>query len=128
MSETKPIGPEITKFLRLKAKITKLNKQVNDLKIEATELEKQLIIKMEEMGTIREDVKLGSVTYDKKTVFSVKDWKKVWAFIKDTGNETLLQKRLNQEAITELFEDGIKIDGVQKGTKKKLNPGFKKGV
>jgi hypothetical protein len=40
------------------------------------------------------------------------DWDKVWAHIKKTGNFDLLQRRLNDAAVKERWEDGKQIPGV----------------
>lgn len=122
------MGTKLLSFLKLKAKISKANKVVNDLKAEASVLEKDLIIDFENSKTLRADVKLGSVSLKKEDVFSAKDWPKVWDYIlksKDTG---LLQKRLSQALLKEYYEDGLVIKGIEHMTKKSLSVGFKRGV
>lgn len=40
------------------------------------------------------------------------DWDKVWAYIKKTGNFDLLQRRLNDAAVKERWDDGKKLPGI----------------
>jgi hypothetical protein len=47
-----------------------------------------------------------------KDVTNVKNWDEVWAFIQKTGSFDLLQKRLNDKAAKERFENDDAVPGV----------------
>lgn len=120
------LGTTVTGFLKLRAKITKKNKEVDELKKQASEIESIIIKELEQNKTTRADVMLGSVTLKPKNVFSAKDWKKIYAYIIKKKDFNILQKRLGQTALDEYLEDGVKIPGVEKMIKKSLSVGWKK--
>jgi len=125
MAQTK-IGTTITKFLKLKAKITAETKKVEALKSEANAMSIEIIKELESTNAMGADVKAGSVKLKEEIMFSAKDWKKVWKWIFKNNSEDILQKRLSQPMLRELLEDGVKIPGLEKMTKKSLSIGRKR--
>ena len=122
------LGTTITAFLKLKQKISKKNKEVDELKSEVSAMEKEIIKELEAQKSKGSDVKIGSVKLKESNVWSAKDWKKVWDYILKKKDTNLLQKRLAQTVFNEYLEEGIKIPGTEKMIKKTLSVGFKKGV
>lgn len=55
------------------------------------------------------------------------DWDKVWAYIKKTGSFDLLQRRLNDAAVKERWEDKKQIPGVESFNVVKVSLTKKKG-
>lgn len=45
---------------------------------------------------------------------SVTDWTKVWDFVKRTGRFDLLQKRVSDTAVKDMWENGQEVPGVEK--------------
>ena len=122
----KDFGDKLMAFLKLKVKISKANKVVNELKSQASEMEKELIPVFEDTKTLRADVKIGSVTLNEDYVYNAKDWGKVWKYIFKKKDSGLVQKRLSQALLKEYYEDGIKIEGIERMKKKSLGIGFKR--
>lgn len=56
--------------------------------------------------------KVARVTITSKTIPIVEDWDKLYAYIRKTKRFDLLQRRLNEAAIDELWEDGKEVPGV----------------
>lgn len=123
----KEIGEKATQFLKIRKKLQKANKVVNELKAEAHELEKQLIPMFEKSKQEGTKVKLGSVNLKIDDAFNAKDWSKINKHIDKTGDHDLYQRRLNQTLLKDYFKDGVKIPGVQHMKKKSLTFGFKRG-
>jgi len=126
---TKKLGTTVTAWVKLKDKIRKKNAELADLTTQAEELVKPIIKSQEAENLVRTDVAIGSATLKIETLFSVTDWKKVWKYIfkhKDTA--VLSHQRLANAFLRELDEEGIKIPGTKKFTKKSLHVGYKKGV
>lgn len=124
----KKLGTTVTEFLKLKIKIRQKNAEIDTLKEQASILEKQ-IVRVQEIEKIkRTDVEIGSASLKETTVHSVKNWKKVWAYIFKHRDTSLIQKRLSQAILNEYLEEGIKIPGTDKMVKKYLTVGYKKGV
>lgn len=121
-------GTQVTTFLKLKQKESKLRKQADEIKSQANDLMKEIIVGMEAEKINRVEVKMGSVGLKSEPVFSAKDWNKVWQYIFRKKDKNLLQKRLGQAHLKELLEDGVKIPGIEKMTKKTLTVGYKKSV
>lgn len=67
--------------------------------------------------------KLGRATIDRKTVPTVKDWTKLQAHIKKTGDFDLMQKRISSTAVTARWDNKRVVPGVDKFTvvKVKIN-------
>ena len=122
----KEFGDKLLAFLKLKAKISKANKVLTELKSEAEGMAKELIPIFEDTKTLRADVKLGSVTLKSEYIYTAKDWKKVWKYIYKNHDDGLVQKRLSQALLKEYYEDGIKIEGIERMKKKSLGIGFKR--
>jgi hypothetical protein len=122
------LGTKVNQFLRLKKKISEKQKEVDDMKVQASQMQKELITALEDSGTERMDSALGSVTLKQDTVCHVTNWPKFYGYIKKNNAFELLQKRVGQSAYTEYLEAGERIPGTEKMNKKKLTIGYKRGV
>lgn len=60
--------------------------------------------------------KVCRVTVKTKTVPQVKDWDKVYKFIKENDAFDLLQRRLSDAAVSERWDDDVEIPGVEEFT------------
>jgi len=56
--------------------------------------------------------KIARVSVVTKTVPRAEDWDKVYAFVKKEGRFDLLQRRLNDGAVAEMWEAGKRVPGV----------------
>lgn len=66
-----------------------------------------------------EGAKSGSLqlSISKRDVPTPKDWKKIWAHIKKTGETDLVQQRLSSTAVRARWKDNKIVPGVDKFTK-----------
>lgn len=65
--------------------------------------------------------KVARVQINPSTIPIVEDWGAFGRYIKKTGQIGLLQRRLNEEAIKELWADGVEVPGVTKFNLKKVS-------
>ena len=65
--------------------------------------------------------KLATVSISESTVGNVKDWDVFWAYVIKTKSTQLLQRRISDPAIREMFELKGKVPGVETFVKRKLN-------
>lgn len=50
----------------------------------------------------------------RKAVPAVADWQKVWDFVKKTSRFDLLQKRISDTAVKDMWESGSEVPGVER--------------
>lgn len=65
--------------------------------------------------------RVARVQIEMRTVPTVEDWAKFYAHVKRTGEFELLQRRLNEGAVRERWEEGEKVEGVGTFNAKKVS-------
>ncbi len=122
------IGITVTKFLKLKATISKRDKETDELKSQAVELELKIIKLLELEKLVRFDSRTGSVKINKSFVGNCDDKRKLLKYAISKKQMQLVTINLSQPAYREMVEDGVKLPFIKKFNKKKLNIGRKKNV
>lgn len=122
----KAVSTKVSKFLMMKANITAANKQLTEMKSEAFKLETELMGIMEKSNQLGIVVKSGSIKIKETETFNAKDWNKINAYIEDTGDFDIYQRRLNTTLLKDYFAAGKKIKGVEHFTKHSLGFSHKK--
>lgn len=116
------LGAQIDKLWLLREKRLKVDKESEKLKSEEYALKQKLIklYKQDDLNGARG--KLGSASIDKKDYPTIKaeDWDKTYAYIKKNNAFELLQRRINEGAVRELWALGKQIPGVGKFTDIKI--------
>lgn len=122
-------GKNIDAYLKAKKKVTELRLKYEEANKKLSEMEDKLISKWDNT-TKRIDGKLGSISLKETIMGTVKDWNKIYDYIlKDPDNNfSVMERRLSQGYFRNITEDGLKINGIEKWTKKSLSIGFKRGV
>src|SRR5574343_374887 len=115
------IGPTVDRMYELREAKRKLEAEIKELETVYSELEEQLIEKLEAEGSDKGAGRKASVSITRSVVGNVTDWDKVHAFIKKTGYTHLYRKQLNDASLRELFEQGKKVPGCEPFTKVRLN-------
>lgn len=111
MSDTK-IGTLVDKLYSLRQERFKLQRRVDELKKEESEIQEYLISEIPKSNSIGVSGHQARVQIVKKQVPTVTDWDSLYAYISSTENYQLLQRRLNTAAYTELIESGEELKGV----------------
>jgi predicted nuclease with TOPRIM domain len=121
---TRSVGTIIDSLFQLRESKRQLEEQVKNLTTQYTELEEQLMEKLDADGLDKATGKLATAWVSSTVVANIdgeENWKEFYAFIKKTGYFHLLQRRVSDAAYRELLESGKKIPGTQPFTKKRLN-------
>lgn len=98
---------------KLREKRLEAQKYVAALKSDEDKLKHHLLEALEAAGSTGITGKLARVRASSKDIPSAKDWDKTYEYIKETGDFSLLQRRLNSSHINELAKDGVLIPGVE---------------
>jgi hypothetical protein len=95
-------------------------KQVDAMQAEENEL-KEYIINTLPVSDTGAAGKLARVTVSTKTIPQVKDWEAFWKGFDKKKDIDLLQRRLNDEAVKERWDNGKKVPGVETFQTKKVS-------
>jgi hypothetical protein len=96
----------------LKQRRLALQKDVAALEAEEKALRAHLIEKLPLQNASSIAGISARVSLEPRTVPTVGDWDAVFRFIKKTGKFELLQRRLSDAVVKELWDDGKKVPGV----------------
>lgn len=95
--------------------------KVKVIEAEIAAMEEVLIDRMDKEETSKSQGTKASVSITHAVVANVEDWDAFWPFIVKHKFFHLVQKRVSDPAMRELWDAGKKIPGVQPFTKRKLN-------
>jgi len=109
----KTLGACVDRLYELKHEIAEMNKQVAALKSERYELKERLIAELPASEAMGIAGKAASATIVIKPKPTVGDWEKFYAYIKRRNAFHLLQRRVSEPAIRELWEDNKAVPGVE---------------
>lgn len=90
-----------------------LQTTLDELKKQESELRKHLINHLPKSDASGIAGKLARATVKMKEVPQARDWSKVWKYIKKNDRFDLLQKRLSDAAVLEMWDNGKEIPGVE---------------
>ncbi len=87
-------------------------KDIAEYKEVETALKDHLINEIPKSESTGQSGKLANARIVKKIVPVVEDWDKFYKFVKRKNRFDLLQRRLNEEAVKEMWDRGEKVPGV----------------
>lgn len=118
---TGTLGSTIDQAFDLREKKREAQKVVDKLDEEITALNEVLFERLDKEETSKGEGKKASVSIVQATVANVTDWDALWPYIAKHKHFHLIQKRVSDPGIRELWEGGKTIPGVQPFTKRTLN-------
>lgn len=95
--------------------------KVKVIESEIAAIEESLMDRMDKEETSKSQGTKASVSITQATVANVEDWAAFHAYVAKNKYFHLLQKRVSDPAVRELWDAGKKVPGVQPFTKRKLN-------
>lgn len=116
-----PIGLQIDALYVLKQKLAKHQEAEKVIQAEISVAETALMELMEAQHVDKSTGKTATVSISETLTGNVVDWDAFWAYIFKTKQSQLLQRRISDPAVRELFETKGKVPGVEPFTKKRLN-------
>lgn len=99
----------------------RLAKAVKELDEYETALEEHLIDKLPVSDATGVAGKIARVQIIPKVVPTVKDWDALWKYIFKTKATEFLQRRISVDAVTERWEAGKEVPGVERFNAKKVS-------
>jgi hypothetical protein len=107
------LGAQADEYAVVREERLRVQKEAEAIKARETELYNVI------MSTLNESTDTGAmgqfyaVQRIEKDQVQVKDWDQVWSYIQSTGSFDLLQKRVNEKAAKERFENGETVPGAE---------------
>lgn len=87
-------------------------KDINEYKATETALKEHLIAELPKSEATGTSGKLANARITTKPVPAVEDWDKLYEFVRKKKRFDLLQRRLNDEAVKEMWDRGEAVPGV----------------
>lgn len=115
------LGTQIDALFKLRERLREIQQTEKDQQELIAAAEVVLMETMEREGVEKSTGKLATVSISKVTTGNVVDWDVFWAFVFKNKYSHLLQRRVSDPAIRELFETKGKVPGVEPFTKQKIN-------
>lgn len=116
-----PIGLQIDALFKLREELQARQAKVTEQEEKIAAATEVLMKTMEELGVEKTSGKLATVSISETVTGNVKDWDAFLAYVYKNKYGHLLQRRVSDPAIRELFEKNRAIPGVEPFTKKRLN-------
>lgn len=115
------LGAVIDQIWAAREEKRRLEAEVGEIEAKISELEQQLIERLDAEGLDRATGSKATVSVSTNTVANVTDWDAFWQFILKNKYTHLLQRRVSDPAYRELLEQGKKVPGVEPFLKRRLN-------
>lgn len=104
----------LEEYQSLKRQREELTQQINLIKDRLNELEAEMLVKLDELGSDNATVRgLGTVIRKEEIVPTIEDWDALNTCVKENDMLYLFQRRLNAAAYRDLLDQGIEIKGVK---------------
>ena len=111
--EVKKITDLLTELAKTKREIKNLQEAEKLYKRTQSELESQIVIRMQEQGLDKVSNDLCTISIKQEIVPTVENWDDVHEHIVKTNQFELLQKRMSATAYRELIALGMDVPGVK---------------
>lgn len=115
------LGATIDRMWELREKKRSLDAQVKTVEADMELLETSMFRLLDAQDTRKAEGKHASVSVNESVVGNVEDWDALWPYITKNKFFHLVQKRLSDPALRELWGKGKVIPGVQPFTKRTLS-------
>ena len=115
------VGSTIDKLWAKREEKREAEAKVTVIAAEIAVIEESLMARMDTEETSKSQGKKASVSITSSIVATVEDWDAFHTFVAQIKYFHLLQKRVSDPAVRELWDAGKKVPGVQPFSKRKLN-------
>jgi len=117
----KTLGACIDELYRQRTARIELQRKADDLREKEHLLEQHIRGLLAAQGLESSRGKAATATVTTRTIGSVVDWARLFAYIKKTGNFDLIQRRINDTAFRARLDDGVEVPGVEAITVQSLS-------
>ena len=115
------LGNTIDQMWALREEKRALDAQIKAVEADIKALETDMFGLLDAQDTRKAEGKNASVSINESVVCNVEDWDALWPWIAKTKNFHLIQKRVSDPGIRELWSLGKVIPGTQPFTKRTLS-------
>lgn len=120
-SHLSTMGSTIDSLWAKREEKRKTEAKVKVIEAEIAAIEEVLMDRMDKEETSKSQGTKASVSITSAVVANVEDWEAFWPYVAKNKFFHLVQKRVSDPAVRELWDSGKKVPGVQPFTKRKLN-------
>ena len=118
-------GPTLGDLAAIRANLkhqkTVINNQLKAIDIQINENTQQLIDAMTDAGLSKAAIEGYTISVVTEVMPTLEDFDKFVEYVEETGNRSLLYRRVNPAAFRELLDDGQAVPGVASYEKQKIN-------
>ena len=115
------LGLQIDALFKLRERLREIQQEEKDQLELISAAETVLLETMEREGVEKSTGKFATVSIAKVTSANITDWDAFWAYVFKNKYSHLLQRRVSDPAVRELWEGGKQVPGAEPFTKTKLN-------
>ena len=116
-----PLGLQIDALFKIREELRELQEKEKAVQARITIAEAGVMEAMTAQGVDKSTGKLATVSISETITGNVVDWDAFWLYVYKNKFGHLLQRRVSDPAIRELFEQKGGVPGVEPFTKVKLN-------
>ena len=105
----------------IKAQMDGLNKRLKEFREALDQVDRLLLKKMDDEGLSRTANSMASVSINEDVVPDVTNWDALYEHVQETGDFSLIQRRVSSTAYRELLKLGEQVPGLESRTIRRIN-------
>ena len=121
LTPVRTIDELIDRKKSIKSQMEKLNNELKGLREKENNIDLELLKKLDTEGLKKTANEVASVSIKEETVPDVHDWDALYAHIIQTGDFSLIQRRVSSTAYRELLKLGENVPGLQPREIRRIN-------
>ena len=121
LTPVRTIDELIDRKKSIKSQMEKLNNELKGLREQENDIDLELLKKLDTEGLKKTANEVASVSIKEETVPDVHDWDALYAHIIQTGDFSLIQRRVSSTAYRELLKLGENVPGLQPREIRRIN-------
>ena len=121
VNEQSTMNSIIDERAMIKAQMDGLNKRLKEFREALDQVDRLLLRKMDNEGLNRTANSLASVSINEDIVPDVTNWDKLYEHVQETGDFSLIQRRVSSTAYRELLKLGEQVPGLESRTIRRIN-------
>lgn len=121
LTPVRTIDELIDRKKSIKTQMEKLNSELKGLREQENDIDLELLKKLDTEGLKKTANEVASVSIKEETVPDVHDWDALYAHIIQTGDFSLIQRRVSSTAYRELLKLGENVPGLQPREIRRIN-------
>lgn len=103
----------IAKILDLRSKVSELEAEAEELRVERNTLENNLMEYMSSNGMVQAGSSMGTATMKQQVKYALSNWDEFMKYVVETESFDMLQKRISTKAVGERIAADEEVPGIQ---------------